>query len=315
MLHTLALLSLLAPVVPQSPAPAPEPLLARVAVVGASVSGGFDLRRTYGVDLDLARVLCAALEEEADVRVFADTFLFSQPLPRGEKLVAAAAEMDPTLVIALDLPFWFGYGDGLSPERRLELLDLGLALIERLDAPVVVGDFPDMRAATEVPSAFGFPILSKGQVPAPETLEKLNARLAAWVAEDDSRVLVSLDRFHRALREGGEVSVRGNTWGGDDLAKLLLEDQLHPSVEGDIALVLLALDRVAKAGLGLAEDRVVWDAEEVRARLDEATAPEREEAAERERRREERRRQREKEEREEEEQGRAPRDASGAAAA
>src|SRR5690606_14335795 len=182
----------------------------------------------------------------------------------------------------------FGYGDGMNEKQRLELLERGLAWLEDLEVPVIVGDFPDMRAATEVPSAYGFPMLRPGQVPAAATLERLNARMKEWTDAKPSRVLVTLDGLHRALSEGCKVAVRDNEWSGEDLGRLLLEDQLHPSVEGNIALVLLALDSLVKADVGFGEDDVVWDAVRVRERLDEATRAEREKALERDRRAEER---------------------------
>lgn len=282
----------------QSPAPSaeasPEPLTARVAVLGASVSGGWDLARTYRAKIDFSHVLRAGLaSEDAQARAFADTWLFSAPLRIAAPLVEAARAYKPTLVVALDFPFWFGYGAPLTEEERIELLDKGLALLENFEVPVVVGDFPDMRAATSAVSHLGIPMLREPQVPTPQTLARLNARMAEWTAARKNRVLVSMDAFHRALTSGGEVTVRGNRWQGADLGKLLLEDQLHPSVEGQIALGLSIFDALVRAELGLAGDEIVWDAKGVRARLDEATREEREQALERDRKQEERRRARE----------------------
>lgn len=272
----------------------PEPVTARVAVVGASLSAGWDLSRTYHARIDFADVARAGLRAPgSQARSFADAWLFSAPQRIAPPLVEAARAWQPTLVLALDFPFWFGYGEPLSEEARLELLERGLALLEPIEAPLLVGDFPDMSAATRAISHLGFPMLRASQVPQPATLRKLNARLTEWAAERPGRVLVSLDGFHRALAQGGEVVVRGNRWADGDLARLLLEDQLHPSVEGQIALLLCALDALERAGLGLDPEDVVWDAKAVRARLDEATRAEREKALERERRQEERRRSRE----------------------
>ncbi len=287
-----------APSPAQSPAPLaetlPEPRTARVAILGASLSAGWDLERTYRARIDFADVARAGLlAPGATAKSFADSWLFSAPERIAPPLVEAARAWRPTLVVALDFPFWFGYGEPLTEDGRLELLERGLALLEPIEAPLLVGDFPDMRAATRAISHLGFPMLRTVQVPEPATLARLNARLAEWVAARPNRVLVSLDAFHRALADGGEVVVRANRWAGEDLARLLLEDQLHPSVEGQIALLLCAFDALERAELGLDAQDVAWDAKAVRARLDEATRAEREKALERERRQEERRRARE----------------------
>lgn len=285
----------------QSPAPLdpPDPPRAPIAVLGASMSGGFDLVRTYRAQIDLSHIVRASLlGADVEVTSFANVFLFTDPVTLGAQQASKAREMAPGLVLALDFPFWFGYGGGMDEEGRLALLERGLALLEGFDVPVVVGDFPDMRAATQVASAYGFPMLRAGQVPTPQGLERLNARLREWAGAKPSRVLIGLDAFHRALARGERIEVRGNAWQGEDLPRLLLEDQLHPSVEGNIALVLVALDALVRGELGLSEEEVLWDAARVRERLDEATRAERERALELERRREERRRARQEREQE-----------------
>ena len=286
--------SLLQPAQSPAPLPEPEPAAAPIAVLGASMSAGFDLLRVYRAQIDLSHVVRAALTSEShEIRSFANTYLFSNPLKLGEDQIEEVRALQPGLVVAIDFPFWFGYGDGMTEEQRLERLERGLAWLEDLEVPVIVGDFPDMRAATEVTSAYGFPMLRPNQVPVATTLARLNARMKEWTGAKPTRVLVTLDGFHSALSEGGKVAVRDNEWSGEDLARLLLEDQLHPSVEGNIALVLLALDALVKADVGFGERDVVWDAVRVRERLDEATRAEREKALERDRRAEERKRARE----------------------
>ena len=296
---------------PEHAPPAAEPALdplARVAVLGASVSAGFQLAAELGADVDLADVLAcmlpgAASDEggEADegpevaepagpkVSSWSSTMLFVDPVGRGSELVEELRATEPTLVVALDFPFWFGYG--VVPggaEARLDRLALGLSLLERLACPLVVGDFPDVSRALEGEGLLG-PMIHPSQIPAPEELAALNHALRAW-AEERGAVVVSLAEALEAFAAGRPLDVRGNRLGGPPLSRWLQPDLLHPTVDGTIALGLLALDRLVAGRPELAQRGFVWSLERVRGRLEEATAAERAAGEERRRRREERRR-------------------------
>ncbi len=278
---------------PDAGAAAARPaLLERVCVVGASVSDGFGLSADLGVRLQFGDVLAAALAGVDEVDTFASTWFFRDPLGTGREQQERALEREPTLLVAVDYLFWFGYG--YQPEdQRAARLERGLELLDAFACPILVGDFPDMsRAALEGTSPLGMPLIAPGQVPAEETLVALNERVAAWAAERERVHVVPLARFVAALDAGQALDVRGNEVPAGEAGALLQEDLLHPTLDGALLLAAIALDPLAKSG-GLGADGVVWERAAMRARLEELHAEELERVRERERRREERRRARE----------------------
>jgi hypothetical protein len=209
-------------------------LLERVAVIGASASRGF------GLDIGLAdalTVLCG--NALVDVRDCSSSRMFIAPLPQATQQVECAREAGPTLVVALDFLFWFGYGFVESEEQRLEHLEQGLQLLERFDCPVVVGRFPDMSAAV------GRMLLS-GQMPDDVTLERLNARLADWASERSGVLVVPLDRMLAELHAGQTADTAVT-----ELGPLLQADELHPTQAGELLLARAVLAALADAGHAL----------------------------------------------------------------
>ena len=124
------------------------PVLERIVVAGASVSGGFGLHRDVGGPLTFGQVLDAAITAPHGVVANRADLLFSRaPDGVGRLMMDSVIAARPTLVVAIDFLFWFGYGD-LPEEKRLARLERGFALLEELECPVVVTDLPDMSAAT-----------------------------------------------------------------------------------------------------------------------------------------------------------------------
>src|SRR5262245_18578232 len=181
-----------------APAPARDPkLLRRVVVVGASVSEGF------GNDTKLASVVDAVIERPHEpAEGYASSLFFSSPLTFGPDLLGEALDDDPTLLVAIDYLFWFGYGhlaaDGTPihyEEDRLELLERGLALLEPVRCRLVLGDAPDMSPAIGL-------MLVPEQVLKPETLTKLNERLRAWARDRTNVIVLPLSAFVTEVRAG-----------------------------------------------------------------------------------------------------------------
>jgi len=284
-----ALTLLLAPLQAQSPAPDPAAAapatLARVVVIGASVSGGYGLVTELKASVRLGEVLACALPEGmGEITDLGDSYLFQDPREKGEKAVLEALEHDPTLVVAVDFLFWFGYRSwrpAATPERDLED---GLALLDRFHVPLVVGDFPDMTPALAGKGPLGFPMLTPEMIPDEATRARLNVRVAEWAAARGDVVVVSMADMVGKMLAGEEIAVRGNVWPAGSMELLLQADLLHPSSEGVIALVVTILDRLVAARPELAHLSVEWNAKELRARLMARTADERGERLERERR-------------------------------
>lgn len=220
--------------------------LASPVIVGASISDGFGLRRETKARVNLADYIGTAIAApHGEPRSFASAFLFQDPLARGEKQIESALAQSPTLLVALDFPFWFAYGNVPSEDDRPRLLELGLALLARYDGPTLLCDLPDMSPALQGEKVLGMRMIVESQVPTPATLKLLNERLAAWAAERPNVTLVPMSRLLDDLRADRPVLVRGVTYRKADLARLLQPDLLHSTSEGSALLAAFALDALA----------------------------------------------------------------------
>lgn len=289
----------------EAPANSADDLLERVVVIGASASDGFGLEAELEVSTHLGQFLDAAWSApRAKAVSFATNRFFFDPVGVGREQVDAALEARPTLVFAVDFPFWYGYGSQASNEARLALLDRGLAMLDEIEAPILIGDFPDMSPALHGEGPFGGPMLMPSQLPPPEALTLLNMRLDEWCAERPRVVRVPLADFVSRLQNGRELELRDMRWSKEESGRLLQKDLLHPSVEGTAALALLSLDALVRGREEVSPEDVAWKVETVVAGVREVTEPERaERRAKREAREERMRKRREAREREKEDEG------------
>ena len=224
-----------------------EHVLERIAVVGASLSDGF------GSGTKLAPVLEEVIRRSHKPIVDASSSLFfMRPMDTGTEQLAKALEAKPTLVVAVDFLFWFGYGaagsDGKplgKEEDRLRLLEEGLKLLEKVEAPLVLGDFPDMSDAVGGP-------LSAAQVPKAEALAALNRRIGEWAEKRPNVILVPLARNIEEIRGDKAVKVGKWEWPSGQSARLLQEDKLHPTAEGLVAVCGMIVEGLGAAKVGTA---------------------------------------------------------------
>jgi hypothetical protein len=287
--------------------PAPEsiaaPLLQRMFVVGASASSGFLLDGDVGAPTTLTDIVEATLVVDHDpVGSATSLSFFLAPLSNGGKQIDKAIAHEPTLLLALDFLFWFGYGLVMSEQERLERIEQGLWLLDKFEGTVIVCDLPDMSPALGGRGPFGMPMLRPGQVPGRETLKLLNTKIAAWAAERENVVVVPLADFIARVHAGEPVEVRGNRW--ESTESLLNKDLLHPSLEGASALVVLAFDRLVAVHPEIPEEALRWDAAGVARRTYDGQEAEREKRLARKRARDERKRAREERRRREAEEPR-----------
>ncbi len=126
--------------------------------------------------------------------------MFSDPQGLGERQVRQALRGQPDLVVAVDFLFWFGYGSvgrgDRGRESRLQLQAKGLELLDSLNCPIILGDYPDMSGADAR-------ILHPRMIPDEETLDELNRRLRDWAEERPRVRLFPLARWVKQLVEEG----------------------------------------------------------------------------------------------------------------
>ncbi len=187
----------------------------RVAVLGASVSAGF-----FGTPI--ATVLDESIAETHEVENLADLYFFRSPVENGKAHVDAALAFDATLVVAVDILFWYVYVSGADLDYRLARLERGLRNLERIEVPLVIGDIPDMRRAKTW-------MLPPEVVPPAEHLKAVNARIRAWARDRSNVHVVPLATWAEPLLTGESVEENGKTLTAADLMSL---DGLHLNPAG-----------------------------------------------------------------------------------
>src|SRR5690606_34245487 len=89
------------------------------------------------------------------------------------------------------------------PKERLALQAKGLALLERLSCPLIVGDYPDMTGADRR-------MLHEMQIPDRDTLAKLNENLRQWAQKRGKVHVFPLSEFVAGAKQRGlPVSLGG----------------------------------------------------------------------------------------------------------
>ncbi len=222
-----------------------------VAVIGASASAGWgvvvavepsETPPIHHRHLDLAAALEASLgHDNADISRHVDAMFFSNPLATGSAEVTAAIKENPDVVVGIDFLFWYAYGH-LPQSRagqdeveiRLAMLERGLAQLDRLKVPLLIGDLPDVSDAADVEP---LSLLSAAQVPSDRALKTLNGEIAAWATERDNVTLLPLAATMESLQDGAALTVDTTPWPSD--ASYLQYDQLHPSVDGLLFLAAM----------------------------------------------------------------------------
>ncbi len=233
--------------------------LARIAVIGASMSDGFGVRVSTtladgkkiseGVNLsELVKVACK--DPTVVVSNYTSSLYFMNPARTAKssalRACGANAQEMPTCVLAVDWLFWNGYGvsnmkgEKLSGDtERMELLDNALACLEPMCAaniPIVLGDFPDMH------SAIGGGMISAPMVPSVECLAALNARVVQWALTKKNVCVVSLSKLTQDLVQKKSIHAAGREWDAQTLGPLLQKDRLHPTFAGTVTVLAATLD-------------------------------------------------------------------------
>lgn len=227
----------------------------RVVVIGASISAGFNTSGMAGLPAaNLADVLRKMLPAESTVVSYADTLLFEDPTVRGARQISRARKAKPTMIVAVDYPFWWSYGMWLGEDDRVKVLERGLTLLEAaLDAgtkvdgkpvPVLIALLPDTRdlpAGPTVPHAL--------QTPDKETLAKCNERLRAWAAEHEGVIIVPLMEDFDRIRAKEKVRLGGTEIDLEKTPALMQPDGLHTTLEGLAFVASRCVESLVKSGV------------------------------------------------------------------
>ena len=220
-----------------------------IHIIGASVSGGFEDGPLFGAkkqgdSVSLQHMLKKWSDGEIKVTSHPQLemwYLFNDPIKTGKKEIELAKKKKADMVVAVDFPFWFGYGyvSGDKTKARLARLETGLGYLKELNVPVVIGDFPNMKGAQ-------IRMLKPRQIPTEATLKLLNDRLAKFAADNKNVTLVPMAQIVKALKDDGvELPLQdGKVKTGP--GALLQEDQLHATRLG-MALMTFELQATLRA--------------------------------------------------------------------
>jgi hypothetical protein len=233
----------------------------RIVMIGASATAGFTASEPLGgtntAKYALSRYVDAALKvSHQPVLNLGNAFFFFQPQTMGQQQVARALTNRPTLVIGLDFPFWFCYGEGETDEARLQRFEQGLKLLETISCPLVIGDIPDASAAVNK-------MLRPDQMPSLKVIAAANQRLEAWAAGRGQVAIVKLSDFMRQAAANRTISISGHSLQDGQTRTLLQNDALHPSPPGCAVLALAVLDAYQATRAGAAGSEFIRDPKEI----------------------------------------------------
>jgi len=270
--YVLAISAFAGPEKPPPPAPLVPPALARVAVIGAEITDGF-VPPLEADAISLADVIAATCTRPGaePPLLRSSTLFFRDPVGYGRRYARSAAEHEPSMVVAIDFLFWFGYGFAADEGDRVRRLEKGLELLAPFECPLLVGTIPDLRvAATDEVELSATSTISPWQIPAAESLAKLNARIEEWAAARENVHLVPVAEFVRKARAGEELLLHRSRWADDELPGLLDGDRLPATLDGTVALTILMLHTLATADASFDAEGLVWDKIQLRERVLEA---------------------------------------------
>jgi len=227
--------------------------LQRVAVTGASVTAGWGQKTppikgsisAYKVTMkNIMEGMIATPHDE--VGYFGDMMFFNDPAQYGTKLIDQVIAYDPTLVVAIDFMFWFGYDSTIFTDDlvayKMKSFEYGLQLLDKIQVPIIVGDIPDMHAAIGA-------MLSSRQVPDAATIANMNMRLRRWAKRHPNVLVVNLHDLVEDLMNDAEIHVYKSVWPAGSQPKLLQKDMLHPTFQGAVAMSLMIPEILGDKGL------------------------------------------------------------------
>jgi hypothetical protein len=234
----------------------------KIIVIGASASAGFVLAEPFGgtntTNCKLRFYLDAAIATpHPPLKDFSTALMFLNPDTFSQQQIDAAIAAKPTLVVAVDFLFWSCYGDGYTDAGRLKHFESGLKLLEKFQCPLVVGDLPDVSAATNSG------IISADQIADAAVRAAANARLKQWAASRPQVAIVPLADFMHHVSANETVSIHGLNFPAGKTRMFIQNDLLHPTPPGAALLALGILDALTKKDLEFSTNDIRWNPKEV----------------------------------------------------
>lgn len=238
----------------EEPARRPHGVVGHVAVIGASISAGFNTSGMAGLPFaNLAYALRKMLPEGCIAESYADTLVFQDPEARCRRQVSGVRRAKPTALIAVDFPFWWVYGVWNLEEDRIPTLERGLKMLEEAqDAATKVDGRPVPVLIALLPDTHGLvgpTVPHPLQTPEKAMIDQCNARLRAWAAEREGVIVVPLLEDFDAIRAKQKLKIGEREIDVDKEEPLLQPDGLHTTVEGLAFVAARCIEAMASHGL------------------------------------------------------------------
>jgi hypothetical protein len=223
----------------QSSTPPKDARLSSIAVIGASLSAGFGIGPSLlGGAVTMADVAHASIRvDHAVPRNLSSTFVYLNPAGYMDRTMATLVQNPPSSLIALDYLFWAVHGVKSEAERNQQL-DAALAGLEKMTCPILVGDLPDVTAAT---TGFLAPI-TPAMLPSPALRNASNARIREWAKAHKNVTLVPLAELMKTVAGNSALRLRDNEWKDSEVQRMIQPDRLHPTAEGLVVIWIASVD-------------------------------------------------------------------------
>ena len=249
-----------------------NPLLSNIRFIGASITAGYGnaSELKLGINAPLAQIMRAALADHsqgATLEGSGSNFFFHSPQTTGSGQVAKAVAASPTLVVALDFLFWYGFGhERYDKPRRAEGLEQGLDELVKFECPLIIGTFPSIDHALQGVGPLGGPVISEYQLPSEAERIEMNRRILSWAAERDHVQVVDVDGMFRSIVAGETFQVHGEEVRMKGLRDAFQEDLLHLSLDAYTWTAIAVCDAAAKLEAATEHD-FVFDSAKIRMRF------------------------------------------------
>lgn len=248
------------------------PLLSNVQLIGASITAGFgssiELKLGRNAVLsDFLRAAWADHNQSGKLEGKGNFLFFRAPGTSGRSQVTKAGATSPSLVVAIDFLFWYGFGHNSPGEpRRLEGLEKGLAELDAFECPLVIGTIPNVDHALAGKGPGGRPVLFRSQFPTEEERAAMNTRINAWAAERKNVEVIDVDGIFRAIVTGTPVMICGEELKTSAPTDAFQDDLLHLTLNGYVWTALAVCEATSRLQ-GAAVDDFVRSPEKIRERF------------------------------------------------
>lgn len=203
----------------------------RVVVMGASLSAGVGAK-------PLALVLKMALPADAAVVSCADMFTYERPRSKTADQIRCAQRAKADVILALDTLFWFAYHNRTAELKRA-YVQSALKVLERVKVPLLLGDLPDMRSASEM-------LIPRANLPSAKLLVELNRRIRTWASTRSNVHVLPFSAWARPLLAKGKIVLVPNR-PSIPAPQALNLDGLHPNGKGVLYLLHLTFAELHRA--------------------------------------------------------------------